>query len=239
MITFQYHTDIIKRYPNIVGGVIYVQEIENGPSSPDLRSLYVQEQKRTLGRIDETPLSEIPSIAAWRKVFHDFGVKPTQYRNAAEALLRRLTKHGDIPSINTLVDLANLVSIRYALPVAVLDTHLLKLPITVHFAEGNEKFLPLGVSEHENPQPGEVVFSDEEKRVVARRWCWRQSDDSAARQGASDVLITIEGHHESAKTEVEAARSDLISLLDSFSSGHHVAAILSANQPSMRIPSND
>ena len=39
-------------------------------------------------------------------------------RSAAEALLRRLTKQGSIPSINTLVDIGNLVSIRYALPVA-------------------------------------------------------------------------------------------------------------------------
>ncbi len=238
MIVFQYHTEIIERYPNIIGGVIHVEDIENGPSSPELRSRYEEEQKRTLERVGQTPLSEIPSIAAWRKVFRDFGVKPTQYRNAAEALLRRLTKHGDIPSINTFVDMANLVSIRYALPIAVFDTRLLTLPITVHFAEGNEKFLPLGVPEPENPQPGEVVFSDEEKRVVARRWCWRQSDDSAARQGASDVLITIEGHHAGVKDEIEAARNDLISLLDTFSSGNHIAATLSANQPSMRIPSN-
>jgi DNA/RNA-binding domain of Phe-tRNA-synthetase-like protein len=237
MIVFQYHADIIERYPNIIGGVIHVENTENGPSSPELQSRYEEEQKRTLERIGKTPLSELESIAAWRKVFHDFGVKPTKYRNAAEALLRRLTKHGDIPSINTFVDIANLVSIRYALPIAVFDTHLFSLPITVHFAKGDEKFLPLGVSEPENPQPGEVAFSDEEKRVVARRWCWRQSDDSAARQGASQVLITVEGHHESAKTEVEAASSDLISLLEAFSSGDHIAATLSADQPSMSIPS--
>jgi hypothetical protein len=54
-------------------------------------------------------------------VFRGFGVDPTQYRSAAEALLRRLIKQGELPSIGTLVDLANLVSIRYALPVAVFD----------------------------------------------------------------------------------------------------------------------
>jgi DNA/RNA-binding domain of Phe-tRNA-synthetase-like protein len=238
MIAFQYHTDIIERYPSIIGGIIHVEGIENGPSPPELQSRYEEEQKHTLERVGENPLSEIPSIAAWRKVFRDFGVKPTQYRSAAEALLRRLTKHGDIPSINTMVDIANLVSIRYALPIAVFDTRQLALPITVHFAEGNERFLPLGVPEHENPQPGEVVFSDQEKRVVARRWCWRQSDDSAVRQGASEVLITIEGHHESAKTEVQAACTDLIALLDTFSSGTHSTATLSAKQPAMNISSN-
>ncbi len=236
MVVFQYHTDLIERYPHIVGGVIHVEGIRNDATPPELLSRYHQEQQRTLERIGETPLSEIPSIAAWRKVFHDFGVKPTQYRNAAEALLRRLTKHGDIPSINTLVDIANLVSIRYALPVAVFDTRRLELPITVHFAEGNEMFLPLGVSEHENPQPGEVVFSDQNKRVVARRWCWRQSDDSAAREGASRVIITVEGHHAGAKTEIEAALQDLQSLLVDFCGGVVMTGLLNAEQASMSIP---
>jgi len=235
MIVFQYHTDIIERYPHIVGGAIHVEDIENGPSSPELRSRYEEEQRRTLERIGDTPLSKIPSIAAWRKVFHDFGVKPTQYRNAAEALLRRLTKHGDIPSINTFVDMANLVSIRYALPIAVFDTRLLTLPITVHFAEGNESFLPLGVSEPEKPQAGEVVFSDEEKRVVARRWCWRQSDDSAARQGTAQALITVEGHHSSAEAEIKAALQDLETLLHEFCGGILTTSILSFTQPGMQI----
>jgi DNA/RNA-binding domain of Phe-tRNA-synthetase-like protein len=235
MIVFQYHTEIIERYPNIVGGVIHIENIENGPSSPALRSRYEEEQKRTLDRVGQTPLSEIPSIASWRKVFRDFSVKPTQYRNAAEALLRRLTKHGDIPSINSFVDIANLVSIRYALPIAVFDTILLTLPITVHFAEGSEKFLPLGVPDHENPKPGEVVFSDEEKRVVARRWCWRQSDDSAARQGTAQALITVEGHHSSAEAEIKAALQDLETLLHEFCGGILTTSILSFTQPGMQI----
>ena len=40
------------------------------------------------------PLGTVPSLAAWRRAFTAFGVEPTRYRSAAEALLRRLTKHG-------------------------------------------------------------------------------------------------------------------------------------------------
>ncbi|NIS83440.1 MAG: hypothetical protein GTO14_25320 [Anaerolineales bacterium] len=234
MDVFKYHPEILQHYPSIIGGVILAREVHNAPSPTDLSSTYLAEQKRTLERIDDTPLSSIPSLAAWRRVFRDFGVKPTQYRSAAEALLRRLTKHGDIPSINTLVDLANLVSIRYALPVAVFDTQVLQLPITVQFAEGNEHFLPLGAAEPVHPQVGEVVFSDTTRRVIARRWCWRQSDDSAAQIGASEVVITVEGHHETARSEVSAALQDLTSLLDRFSGGHSVSATLSADSPTFR-----
>src|SRR4029079_2993492 len=128
-----------------------------------------------------TAPTETPSLVAWRAAFRRFGVNPTQYRSAAEALLRRLDKKGDIPSINTLVDIGNLVSIRYALPVAMVDTRALAGPITVHAATGAESFLELDDQSSVHPAPGEVIFSDAAGVVVARRWCWRQSAESAAR----------------------------------------------------------
>src|SRR4051794_16033638 len=116
MTVFQYHPDILARYPHLVGGVLIAYDVRNGASSAELLNAYSAEQQATLARIGDTPLSQIESLAAWRGVFRSFGVDPTQIRSAGEALLRRVTKQGDIPSINTLVDIGNLVSIRYALP---------------------------------------------------------------------------------------------------------------------------
>src|SRR5690242_13735043 len=157
MTTFRYDAAIIERFPDVVGGVILAEGMTNGPTPESLQAAYVAEQQAVLRKIGETPLSQIPSLAAWRGAFRKFGLDPTQYRSAAEALLRRLTKKGDIPSINTLVDIGNLVSIRYALPVAVVDTHAIQGPITVHFANGTERFTTLGQAEVELPVPGEVV----------------------------------------------------------------------------------
>ena len=49
------------------------------------------------------------------------GLKPTQYRCAAESLLRRFRKEGSLPRLHPLVDLCNAVSLAFAVPVAVLD----------------------------------------------------------------------------------------------------------------------
>ncbi len=150
---------------------------------------------------------------AWRRAFTRFGAKPTQYRNAAEALLRRLDKHGDIPSISTLVDLGNLVSIRYAMPVAVFDRADIAGGITVRFAHGDERFTDLGSTEAVSPEAGEVVFVDEDDVVCARRWCWRQSAQSATGPSTTEALVVVEGHHETAEQDVQAAAADLIALL--------------------------
>ncbi|MBA3293062.1 MAG: hypothetical protein H0T40_04815 [Geodermatophilaceae bacterium] len=67
--------------------------------------------------------------------------QPTQHRNAAEALLRRLGKQGDIPSVSTLVDVGNLVSIRYAMPVAVFDLADIAGSVTVRLSAGHPKIM--------------------------------------------------------------------------------------------------
>jgi DNA/RNA-binding domain of Phe-tRNA-synthetase-like protein len=229
MPAFQYHPDILAHYPEVVGGVILAEEVTNGSTPDGLRKTYLSEQRATLDRIGKTPLSEIESLAAWRRAFRAFGVNPTKYRSAAEALLRRLTKKGDIPGINTLVDLGNLVSIRYALPVAVFDTHAVQGVMTVHFADGSERFTPLGQGELEHPVPGEVVFSDETKSVVARRWCWRQSEASAATQDTTQVIITVEAQHAGGRADVEAALTDLLALLHEYAGGNLTSGVLDAD----------
>lgn len=224
---FQYHPDLLTRFPQICGGVILARGMRNRQTPDDLREAYAAEQQAVNARIGQTPLSEIPSLAAWRSAFRGFNVDPTQYRSAAEALLRRLTKKGDIPGINTLVDIGNLVSIRYALPVAIFDVRALQMPITVGFADGSERFTPLGEAVVEHPEVGEVIFSDPTGLVIARRWCWRQSEESAARESTTDAIITVEAHH--GRADVQAAIGDLLKLLGDYAGGVFSSSILDSN----------
>jgi DNA/RNA-binding domain of Phe-tRNA-synthetase-like protein len=233
MTIFQYHPDILTTFPALVGGVLLADGVQNGATPPVLAHQYAQEQQAAIGRIGATPLSELPTLSAWRGAFRKFNVDPTQYRSAAEALLRRLTKKGDIPSINTLVDIGNLVSIRYALPVAIIDRSALQGTLTVHFADGSETFTVLNQAEVEHPEPGEVVFSDEARRVHARRWCWRQSDESAARETTTDILVTIEAHHANADADVRAALDDLAALLRDHTGATPTTAVLGTGNPAV------
>ncbi|MDJ0954766.1 MAG: phenylalanine--tRNA ligase beta subunit-related protein [Acidimicrobiia bacterium] len=210
---FDYSPEILERFPTIRAGIIHATGLRNGPADTDLTAAYSAEQAAVVARIGDTPLAELPSVAAWRRTFSGFGVKPTQYRSAIESLLRRLTKKGDIPSISTLVDIGNLVSIRHALPIAFIDLAGVGGTTEVVFATGEERFRDLGSSDSIHPEPGEVVFVDEAGLVSARRWCWRQSAESATGPTTTDVLVTIEGHHDSAATDVAAAVDDLVDLL--------------------------
>lgn len=105
----------------------------------------------------------------------------------------------------------------------------------VTFASGEERWADLGASEAVHPAPGEVVFLDEAGTVHARRWCWRQSAESAARDATTKVLITVEGPHAGAPGDVCRARDDLLELLHMFVSPTSVrSGIVNAQAARMR-----
>lgn len=231
---FHYDADLLAVYPTIQAGLLYAADVRNGPTPPALLARYQAEQAAVRARLPES-LSDLPSLAAWRSAFRRFGVNPTQIRCAAEALLRRLAKAGDIPSINLLVDIGNLISIRYALPVAVFDWRAVTGTVAVHAAKGNERFTELGSAAIVHPEPGEVVFSDETGMVLARRWCWRQSAESAAQPDTTTALIVIEAHHTDGSADVANALTDLSLLITEYASVQVVTTHLDAHHPSFSL----
>ncbi len=230
---FEYHPDILAHFPHICGGVILLRGFANGPTPSGLLEAYLGEQHAVIEKIGAQPLSEIVSLAGWRAAFRQFGVDPTKYRSAAESLLRRLTKKGDIPSINALVDLCNLISIRYALPVAAFDLRQVNGLITVQFAAGDETFIAHDSPEPEHPETGEVVFVDEAGLVVARRWCWKQSAESTVSLDTRDVIITTEAQHQEGEGEIQAALDELAKSLEKYMPGNFSQAILNSKRPAL------
>ncbi len=91
-------------------------------------------------------------------------------------------------------------------------------------------FSTLGQDEVEHPEPGEVVFSDETKLVIARRWCWRQSDQSAAKRDTTQAIITVEAHHTEGQKDVDAALNDLLTLLRTYAGGNFISGRLDASK---------
>jgi DNA/RNA-binding domain of Phe-tRNA-synthetase-like protein len=73
-------------------------------------------------------------------MYRRIGWEPTQYRPAAEALIRRILKGTGLYRINNLVDLANIVSTRYHLPMGLYDLHKIDHPIVVDVGRAAESY---------------------------------------------------------------------------------------------------
>ena len=115
---FQHAASIWRDFPELVAGGMYVEGIDD---QVVVDGLVAELQREARAALAITPEGQRPEIQAWRRTFARMGLKPTQYRCAAESLLRRFRKEDTLPRIHPLVDLLNAFSLAYALPIAVFD----------------------------------------------------------------------------------------------------------------------
>lgn len=195
---FGYTEAMRDAFPAVATGVIAASGIRPDVDPAGPVTGYWETARHRLTAATE---GEFPEIQAWRRAFSAMGLKPTQYRCAAEALLRRFRKEDALPSIHPLIDLCNAASLAFAIPVAVFDRAQVDGDLTVRHAAGDETYLTFG-GETETPAEGEVIFADGANNCHARRWTNRQSARSAIRPETADVLIVAEALHDGAHEQV-------------------------------------
>ena len=197
---FSHSSDIWRDFPELAAGALFVEGID---AAADVAAAVDRYGAIARNRLDGSTEGELPEIQAWRRAFSRMGLKPTQYRCASEALLRRFRKEGALPRLHPLVDLCNALSLATAIPIAVLDVARVVGWVQVRHATGAERYLTFG-GEVENPAEGEVVFADADGNAHARRWTNRQSGLSAVHDGTRAVLIVAEAMHDTARADVES-----------------------------------
>lgn len=224
---FQHAPDIWRDYPELVPGALYVGGISPGVSvSARLAPFTAIAAARLSGATE----GELPEIQAWRRAFARMGLKPTQYRCAAESLLRRFRKEGALPAIHPLIDLCNALSLAFAVPVAVFDAARIAEYVEVRYASGDERYDTFS-GEVEHPDVHEVIFADAAGRAHARRWTHRQSGYSAVRETTASVLIIAEALHGAAATDVPRLLDALAGEISAIWSLTPRTAILSPTAP--------
>jgi DNA/RNA-binding domain of Phe-tRNA-synthetase-like protein len=214
-------------FPHLVPGVLGANGIHRDvvvePRTERLLALAEE-------RLEAGPEGELPEIQAWRRAFSTMGLKPTQYRCASEALLRRFRKERALPQIHPLIDLCNAVSMAFAIPVAAFDVARIADYLQVRYADGSEVYESFS-GEIENPQPREVIFADSAARAHARRWTNRQSAYSAVRDETTGVLIVAEALHVSARDDIERLVATLGDELDRIWTVRARSSVLSHASP--------
>ncbi len=227
---FQHAPAVWHDFPALVPGVLYAEGI-----TADVTVDTGRFETLAKDRLAERPESEFGEIQAWRRAFAAMGLKPTQYRCAAESLLRRFRKEGGLPRLHPLVDLCNAVSLAWAIPVAALDADQIAWPLEVRYAAGDEDYLTFG-RETEHPGPGEVIFADQANQAHARRWTNRQSGRSAVSPDTRRVLIVAEALHAQAARDIPALAGTLTAELQAHWSITAPTAVLTPSSPRFTLP---
>ncbi|HEU5100114.1 MAG TPA: phenylalanine--tRNA ligase beta subunit-related protein [Roseiflexaceae bacterium] len=231
---FEHAPTIWQQFPQLVAGLLLVDSID---PQADVTARLEPFFERARERLASATESDLPEVAAWRRAYAQMGMKPTQYRSAAESLLRRFRKENTLPRLHPLVDLCNAVSLAFALPVAAFDLDQVAGFIHVRHADGDERYLAFS-GEIEHPPAGEVIFADAERHAHARRWTFRQSRRSTVGPTTRRALIVSEGLHPSAPADIAALLATLSGELAAVWSAPAGQTMLSAAAPRFEITSD-
>ena len=114
----------------------------------------------------------IGDVARARALYRRFGTDPTRVRPSSEALLRRLKKGEPLPRVNSLVDVANALSVQLQVPVGLYDLEKARGDeLTIRLGAEGEGYAGIG-KDHVNVE-GRLCVAD------AAGPCGNPSADSA------------------------------------------------------------
>ncbi|MFF4699159.1 B3/B4 domain-containing protein [Streptomyces chattanoogensis] len=184
--------------------------LTNGPSDEASSALLDEATRRLAERLAGRAPQDDPHIAAWRAAYTAFGCKPSRTRNSAEALAKRALADGGLPRINRLVDLYNAISVAHLIPVGGEDLDRIQGDMRLVRATGDEPFVTAagGAEVIEHPEPGEVVWCDDEG-VTCRRWNWRQGVRTRLTEDSVSALFLLERMAPMTLDELRAAGAEL------------------------------
>jgi DNA/RNA-binding domain of Phe-tRNA-synthetase-like protein len=233
-LTYRIAPEIFARYPGYARGVVLAFDVQNSPSPVELVSMLRNAEEQVRGHINIEEITEHPRIKPWREAYKAFGAKPSEFRSSVESMARRVLRDDQLPSINTLVDIGNIVSLQYLLPVGGHSMDDLTSDIELRLATGEEVFIPFGSTEIEHPLPGEVVFV-EANTILTRRWTWRQANHTLTLPETHSIEFNIDRLPPVEMEEIHTIASQVIALVEKFCGGRMRYEILEAKKPQMKL----
>jgi len=139
-------------------GVVRAEPVAVRPAGEDLEAEIHGLARELAARHAGTPPGEVEGLRAARTLYRAFGVDPTQTRPSSEALFRRAVTGKPLPRVNNAVDVCNLCSLRYLLPIGMYDLGKIEGKVTLRRGGDTESYP--GIRKDEVRLHGRPVLCD-------------------------------------------------------------------------------
>jgi DNA/RNA-binding domain of Phe-tRNA-synthetase-like protein len=203
---------------------------------PALERFVADTESEAVTLLAGTEIAALPEVVHWRAAYRAFGSKKTSYRDACEALLRRLSQGQGLPRIMPLVDLYNAISVMHRMPVGVDDLALSAPPNAFRYARPGDSFLDGGRAppEEDPPAAGEIVYADS-RHCLCRRWNWRQDARTRVRVDTREALVVIQTLEKDGEARLQRAIADFSELAERALGAASRWAIASVRTPEVSV----
>ena len=209
---FKVQDSFFEKVPNVVFGVVVVKNFDNTKNYDFINERFTKNLESSKEKFKDVKIKEEAWILPYRDAFTKLGINPNKFMCSIEALMTRISKGKDIPSINPIVDLGNALSLKYELPLGVHDIdNFIDGNIEIREATKNDVFIPFGSTEIEHPEEGEIIYASKTDDKT-RRWTWRQGENSKVTEKSTNLFIPIDGFTENID-KIKELQNELIDIL--------------------------
>lgn len=188
---FEVSKSFFDKLEDSVLGVVVVKNFDNEVSYDYINKVFEENLQSSKEKFLNVKIKEEMWIQPYREAFRKLNLNPNKYMCSIEALMTRISKGNDIPHINSIVDLGNALSLKYELPVGVHDIdNFINGDIQIRESDGNDNFIPLGGTEIEHPDVGEIIYASGNE-VKTRRWTWLKEKEVKLQNNLRTFLFRL------------------------------------------------
>ena len=223
--------ELFKKQNDYVIGVVAANGIDNRTENKDIENLLkaaVDEQKQLVaGKV----VKDLKEFEPYHTAMRNFGISLSRFQMSVEALLKRLSKGDDMPSIGPVVNLANTVSLKHHVPIGVHDIDSLAGDLEIRYVKNDDIFE--GGEDSSGFDNEEVVYASGNS-IRTRRWIWRQMPVGRTSENSKNLVFPIDGFTVNMET-ILAAREELASLLKQYFNCETRIGLINQETPAFKI----
>lgn len=174
---------------------------------------------RLLERYIDLAVHDDPILEGYHILHDRAGVKRRKNIPSSENLIKSLLKHRDMPFINLVVDIYNIISMESKLCVAAHDRDKIEGNLTVRFSDESETYVPIGQDHPVAMNPHEYCYCDDSNEVLCRLEI-RQVNKTKISENVKNVLYIIEGNDATEDDYLESVMEEIIETTIQYCGGH-------------------
>ena len=171
--------------------------------------------RETIKTTDLDAVEKGDVIKGYLELYDALGVK--RDKHAVKNLVEIAKESGKLPTINTVVDSYNLVSIKRGLIVGAHDLDNVSGNVRIKITDGNELYIPLGKEEPLEIPKGEYAFVDD--KVVLCRMDVKQGEHTKVTNFTKNVFLYVQGNKYTSQKELDSALEEICSNITKYCGG--------------------
>jgi len=198
--------------------IVVVKNMKNKKENQEFNIYKNEMLSKIRTNLSEDIINNDDTLKGFWKLHERVGKTSKKDISSPENLLNMLLSNGDIPSINLIVDIYNLVSVKTKLALGAHDLDKITGNVSLRLTNGDENFLPIGYSKPKPISKGEYSYIDDNNDILCRMEV-RQVEKTKVTEETSSCTYIIQGNENTDNKQIKIAVDMLIDLTIKYCGG--------------------